>query len=73
MFWLDYTVHSGYEKFRVEGDWPGEVMGRNKDGTWGGKSQPLYSPGDIYEVNEDGWLIKIGNTKDLLWEKDEDG
>jgi len=73
MFWLDYTVHSGYEKFRVEGDWPGEVMGRNKDGTWGGKNDPLYSPGDIFEVNEDGWLIKIGNTKDLLWEKDEDG
>ena len=73
MFWLDYTVHSGYEKSRGDDDFSRDVIACNKDGTGGGKSQPLYSPGDIYEVNEDGWLIKIGNTKDLLWEKDEDG
>ena len=63
MFWLDYTVHSGFEKFRVEGDWPGEVMGLDKDGNPGFKEQPLYQPGDIYRVNEDGWLIKIGEDR----------
>ena len=64
MFWLDYTVHSGIDKFRVEGDWPGEVMGFDKDGNDGFKTQPLYRPGDIYRVNEDGWLIKIGEDRD---------
>ena len=66
MFWLDYTIHSGLNKFRVEGDWPGEVMGFDRDGNpdAGIKSQPLYQPGDIYKVNEDGWLIKIGEDKD---------
>jgi len=64
MFWLDYTVHSGIDKFRVEGDWPGEVMGYDRDGNLGCKQQPLYSPGDIYKVNKEGWLIKIGEDKD---------
>lgn len=64
MFWIDYTVQSGVDCFTVKGDWPGEVMGRNRDGTWGGKEQPLYQPGDIYKVNSDGWLVKIGEDKD---------
>ena len=64
MFWLDYTVHSGLDKFRVEGDWPGEVMGLDRDGNPGFKEPPLYQVGDIYRVNEDGWLVKIGEDRD---------
>lgn len=64
MIWLDYTVHSGIDKFTVEGDWPGEVMGFDKDGNEGVKSHPLYRPGDIYRVDKDGWLIKIGEDRD---------
>lgn len=66
MFWLDYAIHSGYEKFRVEGDWPGEVMGYDRDGNMGAKAQPLYQPGDIYRVDKDGWLVKIGEDRDDL-------
>ena len=58
MMWVDYTVESGPYGFTVRGDWPGEVMGRNQDGSWGGKSQPLYSPGEHYIVNENGWLVR---------------
>ena len=59
MIWMDYLIESGNNKFTVKGDWPGEVMGRNKDGTWGGKTQPLYQPGDVFVVDEDGWLCKV--------------
>jgi hypothetical protein len=58
MIWMDYLIESGNNKFTVKGDWPGEVMGKNKDGTWGGKSHPLYQPGDVFVVDEDGWLVK---------------
>lgn len=60
MFWIDYTVHSGPNCFTVEGDWPGEVMGWSKDGdkTGGLKANPLYQVGDIYVVDNGGWLRK---------------
>lgn len=64
MRWVDYSIESGNDRFTVLGDWPGEVMGRNRDGSWGGKEHPLYQPGDIYRVDEQGWLIKIGEDKD---------
>jgi hypothetical protein len=37
-------------------------MGVQKDGT--PKDHWLYKPGDIYRVNEAGWLVKIGEDKD---------
>ena len=64
MMWMDYLIMSAGPNFTIKGDWDGEVMGRNQDGTWGGKSEPLYLPGDIFRVNEDGWLIKIGEDRD---------
>jgi hypothetical protein len=48
MFWLEYTVESvglHGQAFRVKGDWPGEVMGKNKDGS--PKDHWLYKPGDV--------------------------
>lgn len=56
--WVDYTINSGPGGFTVVGDWPGEVMGLDRDGNPGSKSQPLYQPGDVFVVNENGWLIK---------------
>ena len=44
--WIDYTVESAGDNFTVKGDWPGEVMGVNKDGTQkiiGYTSQAMYS------------------------------
>lgn len=58
--WLDYTVQSGLNCFTVLGDWPGEVMGWDKDGNKDGglTVNPLYKPGDVFVVGEDGWLRK---------------
>lgn len=58
MLWVDYTISQAGENFKVEGDWPGEVMGvSNKKGDKQ-KENYLYQPGDIFIVNEDGWLVK---------------
>ena len=58
MMWVDYTVES-YPNgdFTVTGDWPGEVMGVQQDGT--AKDHWLYKPGDRFIVNEAGWLMKV--------------
>jgi hypothetical protein len=67
MFWLDYTVESSGlhgQGFRVKGDWDGEVMGKQKDGS--PKDHWLYKPGDVFIVNEDGWLIKTDQVNALL-------
>lgn len=67
MIWLDYVVESfgsNGQGFRVKGDWPGEVMGVAQDGT--PKNNWLYKPGDVFIVNEDGWLIKTDEVNALL-------
>tara|TARA_B110000503_G_C6887177_1_gene305192 strand:- start:336 stop:572 length:237 start_codon:yes stop_codon:yes gene_type:complete len=56
MMWVDYNIFQAGENFRVEGDWPGEVMGLKDNGT--PKESCLYKPGDVFVVNESGWLIK---------------
>jgi hypothetical protein len=58
MMWLDYTIDQGPHGFTVRGDWPGEVMGLDREGNKGSKSTPLYQPGDVFIVNEQGWLVK---------------
>ena len=54
--WVDYNIDQAGENFKVNGDWPGEVMGVSKDGT--PKDHYLYKPGDVFIVNENGWLMK---------------
>ena len=67
MIWLDYNVESYPDgSFTIKGDWPGEVMGRKKDGSWGGKQDPLYKPGDVFVVNEYGILRKSDDLSVLL-------
>ncbi len=57
MLWMDYMVESYPDgSFSVKGDWPGEVMGVNKDGSK--KDHYLYKPGDVFVVNEYGVLKK---------------
>jgi|TARA_B110000240_G_scaffold187158_1_gene224521 hypothetical protein len=76
MMWVDYTINSLPGRgFRVEGDWPGEVMGLSKDGKLKDrKENPLYSPGDVFIVNEDGWLIKSDELSAMIikYEKTKD-
>ena len=62
--WLDYTVDQVGENFTVKGDWPGEVMGVMKDGSR--KENFLYKPGDVFVVNENGWLIKTNELAVLM-------
>ena len=64
MMWLDYTVESAGDNFTVKGDWPVEVMGVNKDGTQ--KDHWLYKPGDVFIVNENGWLVKTDELTTLV-------
>ena len=54
--WVDYTVDQAGENFTGRGEWPGEVMGLMKDGSK--KENVLYKPGDVFVVNDSGWLIK---------------
>lgn len=58
MLWLDYTVESFPDgSFTVKGDWDGEVMGKQKDGT--AKDHSLYKPGDKFVVDNNGILRKV--------------
>ena len=64
MMWVDYTINSipGGKGFKIMGDWDGEVMGKQKDGS--DKGYHLYKPGDVFVVNEHGWLIKQEKKKE---------
>ena len=66
MIWTDYNIESlpGGNGFKVKGDWEGEVMGKKADGT--PKDHWLYKPGDVFIVNENGWLIKTDEVNALL-------
>jgi len=65
MMWVDYTIDSVPGKgFKVKGDWEGEVMGVAKDGSH--KDHYLYRPGDVFIVNEHGWLVKTDEVSTLL-------
>jgi hypothetical protein len=55
MFWLDYTIESGVDKFRVKGDWDMELVEKG-----------LYKPGDVFIVDENGWLVKSDEVNALL-------
>ena len=73
MMWVDYTIDQAGPHFKVNGDWPGEVMGVQKDGT--PKDHWLYKPGDVFIVNENGWLVKSDEVNTLLmkYEKEKYG
>ena len=55
--WVDYTINSmpGGNGFKVEGDTPTEVMDKG-----------LYKPGDVFIVNESGWLVKTDELTTLV-------
>ena len=57
---MEYNINQAGENFRVEGNWEGEVMGVKQDGTE--KDYWLYRPGDVFRVNERGWLVKISSA-----------
>lgn len=67
MIWMDYNIESFPDgSFTVKGEWPGEVMGYDKHGIPGAKTHPLYSPGDVFIVQENGVLKKSDQLTMLM-------
>lgn len=64
MMWVDYNIDQAGENFTVKGDYPGEVMGVARDGS--PREHWLYKPGDVFIVNEHGWLVKTDEVNALL-------
>ena len=64
MMWVDYSIDQAGENFTVKGDYPGEVMGVARDGS--PRDHWLYKPGDVFIVNEHGWLVKTDEVNALL-------
>jgi len=55
VFWLDYTIEESYFGWRVNGDTDTEVMDKG-----------LYKPGDVFVVDEEGWLRKTDELSILV-------
>ena len=52
MMWIDYTIDQAPDgSLKVLGDTPNEVMEKGE--------YSLYKPGDVFVVNEYGWLKKV--------------
>jgi hypothetical protein len=64
MMWVDYNIDQIGENFKVKGDYEGEVMGVCRDGT--PRDHWLYKPGDVFVVNEHGWLVKTDEVSALM-------
>ena len=63
LLWVDYNIHQAGQNFRIEGDWPGEVMGKQKDGKQ--KENHLYKPGDVLPDHKDRSACEISATVTL--------
>jgi hypothetical protein len=57
MFYMDYNIEQFGDDFIIHGDWPGEIMGVDKDGNV--VKHGLYKPGDVFEVQPNGMLKKV--------------
>ena len=64
MMWVDYTINQAGDHFKVLGEWEGEVMGKKQDGS--DKGYALYRPGDVFIVNEGGWLCKVEDVAAMV-------
>lgn len=68
--WVDYNIDQAGENFSIKGDYPGEVMGVARDGT--PKDHWLYKPGDVFIVNESGWLVKSDQLSAMITKYESD-
>lgn len=69
MIWMDYNIESFPDgSFTVQGEWPGEVMGKSKDG--GEKKTYLYKPGDVFVVTPNGILKKVDELSKFVMQKE---
>ena len=65
--WIDYNVEQGFNKFRVTGDWPKEVMGYDRNGNKTDSKGTLYQEGEVYIVDSNGWLCKVDDLTALIY------
>jgi len=63
MIWSGYGITQAGGNFRVEGDWLGEVWQDEKGNP---KNHALYRPGDVFIVDEEGWLVKTDQLSALV-------
>jgi hypothetical protein len=68
MIWMDYNIEQCGNSFTIKGDWPGEVW-QDKEGN--PKPHALYKPGDVFVVDENGWLRKTDQLSTLLMKYEE--
>lgn len=64
MMWVDYNIDQAGEHFKVIGDYPGEVMGVGRDGS--PRDYWLYKPGDVFVVDQNGWLVKSDHLSAMV-------
>ena len=57
---MDYTIEQGANKFRVKGDTDMEVVDKG-----------LYKPGEVYIVDENGWLRKTDELTSMIMKYEE--
>ena len=69
MIWIDYAIDQAGENFKIKGEWEGEVMGIGPNGEQ--RDHWLYKPGDVFVVNENGWLIKTDQLNTLIMKYEE--
>jgi hypothetical protein len=66
--WIEYDIESFADgSFTVRGAWNKEVMGYDADGNPGQKSNPLYQPGDVFIVDDNGILRKQEPVTSLVY------
>jgi hypothetical protein len=65
MIWNGYDLESFPEgSFTIHGAWPGELMGKNKDGS--DKGYALYKPGDVFVAQKNGVLKKMEDLEAFI-------
>lgn len=57
MLWIDYVIEQSGTSWRPVGDYDNKTEPMDKG---------LYNPGDIFMVNENGWLVKIDKLSTLV-------
>jgi len=71
MLWMEYNIRQFGSDFTIEGNWPGEVMGKNQDGR--DKNHYLYKPGDVFVVQPNGILKKVDKLSEMILKHDDSG
>ena len=59
MMWVDYNITQAGDHFKVEGDWPGEVMGWTRDGEIDFSKAPKLKRGEWRTKEWKGAVLSV--------------